>query len=152
MQRKEIIVSDEEKRQASVAACKTRGALIRDTGARVGIYLRPPYGYEKWGLTPFEQCKEFDRHFLSAAEEFNPLNAYVNRAFAYAIQNLNVSLWGPDNAHTSEEGAYLAVCVFFSTLFQTTSTVLDHNSLPADVAVSLQQVADKIVLEHFIPR
>jgi hypothetical protein len=145
-------ISSDAMRAASQNACRTLDTAIRAAGAKTYIYVRPPYGYDNFGYTPFEQCAEFDMLFDDIAAELGAKNVYVNRAFAYAIQNLNVSLWGPDNAHTSEEGAYLAVCVFFSTLFQTTSTVLDHNGLPADVAVSLQQVADKIVLEHFIPR
>lgn len=145
-------ISSDAMRTASKNACKTLDTAIRAAGAETYIYVRPPYGYYNYGCTPFEQCIEFDKLFDDIAEELGAEKAYVNRAFAYAIQNLNVSLWGPDNAHTSKEGAYLAVCVFFSTLFQTSSTVLDYNDLPADVAILLQQVADKIVLEQFIPQ
>lgn len=95
---------------------------------------------------------EIDKLFGRIAAELGAGCAYVNRAFAYAIENLNIPLWGPDNAHTSKEGAYMAVCVFFSTLFNISSAVLEYNGLPEDVARSLQQAADKVVLEGYIPQ
>jgi hypothetical protein len=144
-------VSCEEKRQDSLEACRVLGSLIRDAGARVGIYLRPPYGYEKWGISPFEQCKEYDLHFLSLAEELQPLNAFVNRAFAFAIRDTEYDMWGADHAHTSSYGAYLAVCVFFATIFHTSARVLDANDLPLEAASLLQDIADKVVLAQDLP-
>jgi hypothetical protein len=47
-------------------------------------------------------------------------------------------------------GAYLAVCVFFSTIFQASSAVLDTNGLPKEDAAALQAIADKIALRSFI--
>lgn len=145
-------ISSDAMRTASKNACKTLDAAIRAAGAEIYIYVRPPSGNKVAGYTSVEQCTEFDKLFDDIAAELGAENVYVNRAFAYAVQNLNVPLWGSDNAHTSEEGAYLAVCVFFSTLFKTSSTVLDDNGLPADVALSLQQAADKIVLEQYVPQ
>ena len=144
-------VSCEKKRQDSLEACRVLGSLIRDAGARVGIYLRPPYGYEKWGISPFEQCKEYDLHVLSLAEELQPLNAFVNRAFAFAIRDTEYDLWGEDHAHTSSYGAYLAVCVFFATIFHTSARVLDANDLPLEDARLLQNIADKVVLAQVLP-
>ena len=46
----------------------------------------------------------------------------------------------------------MAVCVFFSTLFNISSAVLESNGLPEDVARSLQRAADKAVLEGYIPQ
>jgi len=144
-------VSTDATRRTTKLACKTLDAAIRAAGAETYYYVRPPYGYEQFGYSPVEQCKEFDKLFGEIASELGGECAYVNRAFACAIKELNVPLWGPDNGHTSPEGAYLAVCVFFSTLFDTSSTVLDCNGLPEDVARALQQVADKVVLEDYIP-
>ena len=144
-------VSCDEKRKASLDACGKLGALIRDAGATVGIYFRPPYGTEKRGLSPFQQCREFDLHFLSAADGLQSLNAYVNRAFAFAIRDTEYDVWGEDHAHTSVYGAYLAVCVFFATIFHTTSSVLDSNGLPTEDARALQAIADKVVLNEAVP-
>jgi len=144
-------ISSEDLRLESQKACDVLGRAIRSAGARVGIYFRPPYGYEKWGYTPFEQCRETDRHFLKASISNDALNVYVNRAFAYAMKNTDYCLWGSDNAHTSEYGAYLAVCIFFATIFSTSSKVLDSNGLPEKDAKTLQKIADKIALREEIP-
>lgn len=145
-------ITSDANRASAVHACKCLNKAILDSGARTYIYVRPPSGKDIGGYPSYAQCIEYDKLFCEIAAEIAAKNVYVNRAFAYAIQNLPVTLWGDDNAHLSREGAYLAVCVFFSTLFQTSSTVLDHDGLPADVAISLQQTADKIVLERFIPQ
>ena len=145
-------ISTDSDRASTLDACKILDKAILASGARTYIYVRPPSGKDIAGYNSYAQCLEYDKLFGEIALELNAENAYVNRAFAYAIKNLDVTLWGSDNAHTSVEGAYLAVCVFFSTIFDTSSTVLDSDGLPADVALSLQQVADKIVLEKYIPQ
>ena len=68
------------------------------------------------------------------------------------MENLNLELWGSDDAHVNATGAYLIACVFFSTLFNESATVLDNNGLSEDVATALQQVADKVVFENYIPQ
>lgn len=144
-------ISSAAMREASKEACRALDKAIREAGSKTCIYVRPPYGYANFGYTPFEQCMEFDKLFSEISAELGTTNAYVNRAYAYAMQNLDLQLWGSDNAHTSEYGAYLVVCVIFSTVFETSSQVLDSDGLPADVALTLQQLADKIVLEGYIP-
>lgn len=138
-----------ETREATKNACAALDTAIRASGAETCFYVRPPYGYDSFGYTPFEQCIEFDKLFGEIADKIGAKNVYVNRAFAYAMKHLPYNLWGPDNAHTSEYGAYLAVCLFFATLFNTTSTVLEPHDLPPEEALELQKVADKIVLDRW---
>ena len=144
-------ISSEEMRLASQNAYRTLGAAIHAAGARAGIYFRPPYGYEKWGRDPIAQCREFDRHFGEIAESIKSVNAYVNRAFAQAIRHTDFDVWGPDHAHTSEHGAYLAVCVFFCAIFGESSAVLGDNGLPHADARVLQDIADRIMLRGELP-
>ena len=74
-----------------------------------------------------------------------------NRAFAEAMKSLPFDLWGADHGHTSDHGAYLAVCVFFATLFKQSAIKLDSNGLPDGDARALQAVADRIALDRAIP-
>ena len=67
------------------------------------------------------------------------------------MSNPTNDLWGPDNAHTSEYGAYLAVCVFFCTIFKVSSTALDAVGIAAEDAHNLQTIADKIALDGAMP-
>ena len=136
-------VENDEKREASASAIEILGKAARESGARVYYYVRPPYGYEAFGRSPIEQCREFDRFFSEIAEREGAVCAYVNRAFEYAIENTTIRLWGDDNAHTSEAGAYLAVCVHFATIFGKPSNLLGPNGI--DEAKLLQEIADRIV-------
>ena len=142
-------VSSDEMREAAREACRVLNDAIGASGAESYFYIRPPYGYDSFGYTPTEQCIEFDRLFGEIADELGIKNAYVNRAFAHAMKHLPYNLWGPDNAHTGEYGAYLAVCVIFSTLYDISSSVLGSNGLPREVAVELQKIADKITLDKW---
>jgi putative hemolysin len=90
-----------------------------------------------------EQCRAFDELFTDIASKSGAVCAYVNRAFEYAIENTDIRLWGDDNAHTSDEGAYLAVCVHFATIFGKSATLLGENVIE-NVKI-LQEIADKIV-------
>ena len=144
-------VSSPEMEDASRGACRTLIAAIRDTGAVPSIYVRPPYGKENAGRSPFEQCIAFDRLFCSIAAENDAKTVFVNRAFALAMHSTDLPLWGPDNGHTSEQGAYLAVCTFFSALTGVSSSVLGTNGLDSEEARTLQNIADAISLEKRIP-
>ena len=145
-------ISSEEKREASLDACRRLCAVAHASGARAAFYVRPPYGYEKWGHSPFEQCRLFDELFCEAAEQGDALCVYANRAFAYAIKHhADIGLWGADNAHTSEAGAYLIVCTFFATLFGVSAHLLGDNGIGRERADALASIADKIALEGVIP-
>ena len=136
-------VSSDEKRSACINACEVLSSKAIESGAQVCYYVRPPYGYEAFGRTPVEQCRAFDELFTEIAKKNGASCAYVNRAFEYAIGNTDIGLWGDDNAHTSEVGAYLAVCVHFAAIYGKPSTLLGDNGL--ENAKILQEIADKIV-------
>lgn len=136
-------IENDERRAASVAASEILCKAARESGAKVYFYVRPPYGYEAFGRSPVEQCREFDRFFTEIADRESAVCAYVNRAFEYAIENTDIRLWGDDNAHTSDEGAYLAVCVHFATIYGKSATLLGENGVRE--AKVLQEIADRIV-------
>ena len=136
-------IENDERRAASVAASEILCKAARESGAKVYFYVRPPYGYEAFGRSPVEQCREFDRFFTEIADREGAVCAYVNRAFEYAIENTTIRLWGDDNAHTSDEGAYLAVCVHFATIYGKSATLLGENGVRE--AKVLQEIADRIV-------
>lgn len=144
-------ILSEENRALCAEASKRLVDAIRESGARAWFYVRPPYGYPHEAYDPLAQCVEFDGLFGSLARELGAGCVYVNRAFAYAMEQLPFDLWGADHAHTSLHGAYLIVCTFFATLFGTSATCLDFGELDSGEALALQQVADRIALEQVIP-
>lgn len=141
----------EDRRQAGREACRTLGAAVKNSGAKLYYYVRPPYGKMLGEYDSLEQCRLFDEHFVASAQETGAQCVFVNRAFAYAIRHASFPLWGEDNAHTSIYGAYLIVCTFFATLFGTSATQLGTGELSAEDARSLAEIADKIALEGVIP-
>ena len=144
-------IADGKHLMACQRACETLAGEIRKSGAQMWFYVRPPYGYEKFGRTPFEQCRAFDELFTGLAEQHGANCVFVNRAFAEAMKSLPFDLWGADHGHTSDHGAYLAVCVFFATLFKQSAIKLGSNGLPDGDARALQAVADRIALDRAIP-
>ena len=144
------IVSDDKKEDCRKASEKLV-AIIKESGAVPAFYVRPPTGKDLSEIPTLVQCREYDKLFSEIADENGLFCVYANRAFAYATLNLDYPLWGDDNAHISEYGAYLIACTFFATLFQTTSTVLDADGLDPEDVRKLQLVADKIALERNIP-
>ncbi len=138
-------VSSDEKRNACIASCDKLSSKAIESGAKVCYYVRPPYGYEAFGRSPLEQCRAFDELFTEIAVKNGAACAYVNRAFEYAIENTDIRLWGDDNGHTSEAGAYLAVLVHFATIFGKSATMLDGYGV--ENAKVLQEIADRIVFE-----
>lgn len=144
-------ISCEEKREACIRACRELSARVWESGGVPYLYVRPPYGRDAFGRSPWEQCVSFDALFTEIGRENGAVCAYVNRAFAYAMKNLPYELWGEDHAHTSPHGAYLAVCVFYTTLFGTSAMGLSPNGLSTVEALMLRNVANKIVLEQYCP-
>lgn len=144
-------VTSEEKSEATRFACSALHRACMAAGSDTYIYVRPPYGHDHAGRTPLEQCVAFDRLFDQIGDGMGAVCVGVNRAFAYAMTHTDLELWGPDHAHTSERGAYLAVCVFFATLFGISATKLGTNELPPSDALILQRIADMIALEGILP-
>ena len=146
-------VSCDQKRERCRDASRRLAGAVKASGARPYFYVRPPYGKEASGRDALAQCAAFDELFTQLAEENDITCVYANRAFSYAIENLNYSLWGDDHAHTSLYGAYLIVCVFFATLFHVSATALETvEGISPDDARVLQQAADKTVFDACIFR
>jgi len=145
-------IANDEMREACRAAARALAEKIKESGARLYFYVRPPYKYDAFGRTAFEQCRAFDELFTPLADELGGTCAYVNRAFAAAMQHEGLSLWGPDDAHTGEAGAYLAVCVFFAVLTGRSASALDtvEGVTPAQAQV-LGQIADQVVFGGLLP-
>ena len=145
-------ITTEEERQKSLEGCKRMVEAAQKAGFQCWFYVRPPYGNDLAGLRSFDQCILFDRHFTPAAQQWNVQCAYINRAFAAAIKDHDIPLWGPDNAHTGVQGAYLAVCTFYASIFGRTATELNTAyGISQKAAAVLQKIADQIALEGIIP-
>ncbi|MBQ5791512.1 MAG: hypothetical protein IIW19_02240, partial [Clostridia bacterium] len=77
-----------EARERSLAAVGKLSDAVRQSGAKLYFYVRPPYGINLAGLDSLAQCELFDAHFTPAAEKEGAACVYVNRAFAHAKRHL----------------------------------------------------------------
>jgi len=144
-------ISSEEKRKGCNSACEKLAKAIKESGAKLYFYVRPPYKKLNCGFDALQQCALFDELFNELAAKYGAECVYVNRAFAYAIKNTELNLWAEDDGHTSVHGAYLAVCVFFAKLFGRSSACLAPSEISEEDARVLQNIADKISLNGVIP-
>ena len=140
----------EETRKETSDAVEVLHKAIQKTGAKTVFYVRPPYGRDLEGFDALSQCKELDKLFVGLSQKLGIDCAFVNRAFAAAMPIYGRELWGEDNAHTSPMGAYLIACTFFASLFDRSATCLATEGLPADVAHTLQEIADHVAKEGLI--
>ena len=118
---------------------------IRAKGAEPMLFMSWPYKNKK------DMVYELREEFIKAANTNNILLIPAGEAF----HNLNtthpeINLYTSDKRHPSKEGTYLAAAVVFGTLFQKQTegnkAIMD---LDQDVALKIQQVADKTVSEFF---
>jgi hypothetical protein len=85
--------------------------------------------------------------FEMLAQELGEPLVPAGNAWARAKRaDSTLSLWGSDSLHATLNGAYLAACVFYGTLFQESPIGLSYlGGLRPEVALFLQQMADQTV-------
>jgi hypothetical protein len=62
-------------------------------------------------------------------------------------QHPELELWQGDGSHPTEQGTYLAACVFYATIFRQSPERLKYSAhLPKEMALALQKTAAEVVL------
>jgi hypothetical protein len=65
------------------------------------------------------------------------------------LQDPQLDLWQADGSHPTEQGTYLAACVFYAVIFRQSPENNSYQAhLPASIAHYLQSVASNIVLSN----
>jgi len=86
------------------------------------------------------------------ADSIKSFFAPVGEAFSASWNsNTNIMLWvSYSNVHPNARGSYIAACVFYNTIFQSSCNNTNIiSSLSPEIADSCQNIADTIVLNHF---
>ena len=100
------------------------------------------------------EAKSFNDFYTEMAERLGTDICYVARAYALAYQEnpeLALPMWGYDNAHVSNEGAYLNGCVLFCHTFGVSCENVGDDFLDPEMAAFLRDIADRVVLEGELP-
>jgi hypothetical protein len=108
-------------------------------------------GWPENGLQNYESMQyQIDNGYLGIAQELNVTVASVGFAWmTVRRQDPQLDLWQDDGSHPTEQGTYLAACVFYSVIFRQSPEGLTFTAqLPKETAQLLQKSAADIVLNN----
>ena len=93
---------------------------------------------------------QIDQGYLGIADNLNIPVAPVGEAWSTVhTQNPSIVLWQDDGSHPTEQGTYLAACVFYAAIFHETPLGLKYYPhLSRAVATILQTAAARTVMEN----
>lgn len=91
---------------------------------------------------------QVNQGYLEAARQMDVPLVLVGYAWASVrLQNPEIQLWQADGSHPSEQGTYLAACVFYAVLYQESPLGLKYQAGLSDNEVhALQSAAEYTVL------
>ena len=124
---------------------------IRNIGAT-------PVFFETWahrdglpenGMQNYESMQfQIDNGYLGIAQELNVTLAPVGFAWLMVRrQSPQLDLWQADGSHPTEQGTYLAACVFYSVIFKKSPEGLTFTAQqPIETAQLLQKTAAETIL------
>jgi hypothetical protein len=149
----QIPASEQSRTQQMYPAARVLVRKIRAMGATPILFVTWAHrdGWPENGLQNYESMQyQIDNGYLGIAQELNLPEAPVGFAWLAARkQNPQVGLWQEDGSHPSEQGTYLAACVFYSVIFRQSPEGLSFTAnLPQETAQSLQKLAAATVLTN----
>ena len=126
---------------------------IEDAGATPIFFLTWAHrdGWAEKGLPGYEAMQgQISRGYLGIAQELGVPAAPVGEAWLIAkTQHPGSELWQGDGSHPTEQGTYLAACVFYATIFRQNPEGLRYFAhLPKETARVLQMTAGDVVLKN----
>ena len=141
-------ISSPEMRDKCISACRKLDRLIRESGARTAIYIRPPYGYTAHGHTHDEQITAFMELFTGIAAELGCDFAPAAAAYGYmAEHHPEINLYHTDNAHTSPAGALLVACLCVLAAGLPLPEEIDGGDVPTEEAQIIRNAAESVYRE-----
>lgn len=132
-------------------AARTLVQQIRSSNAQ-------PLFFETWGhrsgdpengMPTYESMQyEINQGYLRIARELNVPVVQVGLAWSRAFEeDPNLQLWQEDGSHPSEQGTYLAACVFYVALFNESPLGLSYRGhLSEEAASQLQKAAERFLV------
>lgn len=106
-------------------------------------------GWPEEGLGNYESMQsQITTGYLDIASELRVPVAPVGYAWSIARnQYPQLELWQEDGSHPSQQGTYLAACVFYAVIFRETPQGLDYyGGAPKEEAELIQTIAGNTVL------
>jgi len=124
---------------------------IRELGATPILFITWAHrdGLPENGMNNYESMQmQIDNGYIQIAQELNVLLAPVGYAWQTAVQgHPELNLWQDDGSHPSQQGTYLAACVFYAVIFHESPEGLTYRAgLSKETAQTLQSIASRTVL------
>ena len=124
---------------------------IKDIGARPIFFITWAHrdGMPENGMINYESMQsQINYGYMEIAQELNAPIAPVGLAWSIAVkEHPELNLWQEDGSHPTEQGTYLAACVFYAVIFYESPDGLTyHASLSGENARTIQTIASKAVL------
>ena len=152
LQEQSQIPSVEQSRTFSMyPAARALVQEIRDRNASPILFLTWAHqdGYPEEGMKDYESMQyQIKDGYIAISRELNVPVAEVGSAWLAAVRSHpELHLWQEDGSHPSEEGTYLAACVFYAVIFQESPIDLPYRArLSKETATTLQTIASETVL------
>jgi hypothetical protein len=152
LQEQSQIPSVEQSRTTSMyPAARSLVESIEQVGATPIFFLTWAHrdGYPENGMFTYEDMQtQISQGYLGIADELSVGVAPVGEVWWVAISlDPTLALWQEDGSHPSEQGTYLAACVFYAVIFrQNPEGLTYYGSLSEDTAGFLQSMAAQTVL------
>src|SRR6266498_788662 len=132
-------------------AARTLVKQVRAIGATPLFFLTWAHrdGWSEYGMRDYESMQvQINNGYYGIAQELNVSAAAVGLAWLAAVKgHPELNLWQEDGSHPSEEGTYLAACVFYAVIFKESPVGLTYRAdLSKETAGTLQAIASKTVL------
>lgn len=106
-------------------------------------------GWPEQGMPDYESMQsQIDNAYYEIARELHVRVAPVGKAWHTAVEaHPDLTLWQGDESHPSEQGTYLAACVFYAVIFHESPVGLSYQAdLSPEIAAEVQAIASETVL------
>jgi len=146
----EVPAFQQSRTQEMVPAARTLVSDIEAVNAKPIFFNTWAYrdGLPANGMPDYESMQaQINNGYIIMSQAFNSPVVPVGEAWQ-AVRNLypQINLWQADGSHPTEEGTYLAACVFYADIFQQSPEGLSYQAnLPTETSHDLQKVATDTV-------
>ena len=149
----ELPASEQLRVSRMYPAARTLVKKIKEVGADPILFITWAHrdGWPDNGMPSYENMQSaINIGYTTIGHELDLRMAPVGYAWSkLRQQNPQLNLWQEDGSHPSEQGTYLAACVFYSVIYKESPVGLSYTgNLSTEDAQLLQKMAADIVLTH----
>jgi uncharacterized protein DUF4886 len=137
--------------QEMYPAARELAQKIKEIGATPIFFIAWAHrgGMPENGMNNYESMQsQINYGYMEIAQDLNAPVAPVGLAWSIAVkEHPELELWQEDGSHPTEQGTFLAACVFYAVIFHASPAGLNYNAgLSRQNAKTIQMIASNTVL------